>query len=77
MGYCLTLIVNYFVGNLIQSERDYNQLLQEAMSQLDTQLDSMMSVHALASNLVQELFAKGREQMAVELIPIYNALKKR
>ncbi len=77
----LTMVVNYYVGQLIVSkEQDYNLLLESAVnSRMDAQLDSaQMSVQTIAGNpRIQELFAqRDREQLAVELIPVYDVLKE-
>ncbi|MFA5537529.1 MAG: cache domain-containing protein, partial [Bacillota bacterium] len=77
----LSLIVNYYISTMINTmEKDYNQLLFETVNaQMDSQLDSAkMSVLSLANNVrVQELFAnRDREQLMVELLPVYDVLKE-
>ncbi len=76
----LSLTVNYYIGNMIRStEKDYNYLLYQTVNtQMKAQLDSArMSVQTVANNLrIQELFAnRDREQLALELIPVYETLK--
>ena len=77
----LTLVVNHYVGEMIQSkEADYNRLLESAVdAQMQAQLDSArMSVLTIARNTrVQQLFAdRDRDQLVEELLPVYETLQE-
>jgi len=77
----LTLVVNYYVEQLIDSQEEaYHDLLLEIVeAQMVSQLNSArMSVLTISENTqIQELFAKeDREGLLEQLLPVYETLQK-
>ncbi len=76
----LTLVVNHYVEQLIESEEEaYHHLLQEAVeAQMESQLNSArMSVLTISENTqIQALFAqRDREGLLEQLLPVYETLQ--